>query len=152
MKLESTTGKMLNAFEIKVYTAGQNIATAGTATQSSTLRGKQKFAAPSAIDGNDSTFIHTDWSDTSPWWQVLLTLESEIESVEIRNRWCGDENDQLKCLCRMSGAKLSLLDDQGSVIVEKTLADTCGQLTLSLDFDSTCTDAVSPKLCRIFAK
>ena len=153
MKLESATGEILNAFEIEVFTAGQNIATDGTATQSSTYRGRQKFAASSAIDGNDSTFIHSGQGDASPWWQVLLALKSEIESVKITNRWCGNENDLNGCLCRMSGAKLSLLDDKGSVIAEKTLGDTCGQINLSLDFDTTCSDAVSlkTKLCRIFS-
>ena len=102
VKLESTTGEILNAFEIEVYAAGQNIAIDGTATQSSTHNEKSKFDASSAIDGDDSTFIHTDASDDSPWWQVGFTLKSEIESVEIKNRWCGDENDQAECLCRMS--------------------------------------------------
>jgi hypothetical protein len=116
VKLESTTGDKLNAYEINMYSSGNDIAASGTATQSSTFNDKTIFEAYRGIDGDSTTFFHTGADDTSAWWQVALSQESEIESVEILNRKCGD-NDIAECLCRMSSAKLSLIGEQGSVVV-----------------------------------
>jgi hypothetical protein len=82
-----------------------------TVTQSSTLEG---YAATNAIDGDSSTFSHTE-SNTgkSEWWQVDLGVGvyHTIASVRIANRWCGSPDDEPACLCRLSQAKVWLFDD-----------------------------------------
>jgi hypothetical protein len=82
-----------------------------------------------------NSFSHTN--DNTPWWQVELVSTSTIQQIKIENRFCGDANDQTGCLCRLSRAKLSLLDDRGLVVAEQNIDDTCGELTVTLKFDNT---------------
>jgi hypothetical protein len=129
-------------FDVKIYSPGNNLALMERATQSSTLKGLDKFAASSAIDGDINSFSHT--SDNTPWWQVELASISPIEYVEIKNRFCGNVDDLTGCLCRLSGAKLSLLNEIGLVVAEQHLDDTCGKLTVDFRFNPTfpCSDPV----------
>ena len=114
-----------------------DVAQEGVASQSSTL--KDKFNASNVNDNEVSTFSHTN--DAGAWLQLDLNEETDVYYVEIMNRYCGDTNDESECLCRLSNAKLSLLDDTGLAIASKELGDTCGKLTLSYDF------SCSPEVC-----
>ncbi len=63
-----------------------------TASQSSTLGG---FVAGNAVDGNTSTFSHTNSGDLTPSWEVNLGSTQEISSIEITTRsgCCTPERD-----------------------------------------------------------
>jgi hypothetical protein len=129
VRLESTTSKQLNIFEVEVYSSGANVAMSGTASQSSTL--KDRFAAGKAIEGDSSTFSHTN--DSSAWWEVNLNGLVDTSSVVIKNRWCGSESDISGCLCRLSSARLTLYEND-SIVATRTLGDTCNELVVSMTF------------------
>ena len=147
---------IIAAFEVKVfsYTSDntlKNVALEGTASQSSTFQNNEaRFGASNAIDNNGSSFSYTKSRVTSgsPWWKIDLPTSSEIESVVIENRYCRTTEDTPGCLCRISGAKVQLLDSLGVTVAEKTLGDTCNQLTLKLEFGNTfeCSNEVSQSL------
>jgi len=132
IRLESTTGAHIQIFELEALSSNVNVALQGTATQSSDWG--SKFVASNAIDGNENTFSHTRHSNA--WIEIDLGESHLIDEVVIKNRWCGDESDGPACLCRLSSAKILLLDDNGSIIAEKNLEDTCGVLTVSESYTS----------------
>lgn len=110
----------------------------GAASQSSTLKNRQKFEASNAIDGaDDGSFSHTDNGDSSAWWQVTFGGQ-EINRISLSNRYCGDTNDSTGCLCRLSSAKVQLFDSSGSMIEEILLGNTCGLLTVDVDTKDSC--------------
>jgi len=120
-------------FEVQVFSSGNNVANGKTSAQSSTL--KTGFAAGQAVDGDVTTFSHTNAkAQGSPvWWEVDLGNEYSVESVTIMNRWCTDSTDPPGCLCRLSSAKLLLVDGKGSDTATLTMGDTCGKSKLLLD-------------------
>jgi len=137
------TGLPIHVLEVKAMNASNaNIAQGGTATQSSTFMDDQdKFGANNAVDGDSTTFTHTK-SESNPWWQVDLGDNYDISSIEILNRWCKDLNDSANCLCRLSGATISLVDDSGTEFTSISTGNTCGQVNLEFVFES------SPQFCR----
>ena len=135
LKIESTTGEQIQMFELQVLSSGANIALNKDAHQSSTLGSKAAFLA---VDGDITTFSHTADSNTNAIWEVDFGGTFSTEFVEVKNRWCGDPSDLSNCLCRLSGATLSLMDEQGGVVLTKTFGDTCGVYDLSFDM-SFCT-------------
>ena len=140
---QPNTGLPIQVFEVKVLNSyNLNIAKGGIATQSSTFKNSQaKFGANNAVDGDFATFTHTD--DPSPWWQVDVGENYDISSIEIVNRWCSDINDSANCLCRLSGATITLIDDHGTDVTSiSTGSNTCGQANLEFVFES------SPEFCQ----
>jgi hypothetical protein len=139
---QEITGLPIQVFEVYVInSAGANVAEGMNASQSSTFvttSGKH-FDAYHAVDGDHGTFSHT--KDANPWLEIDLGESSEISSVGILNRWCKSSSDPSGCLCRLSGAVLSLIDDSKTTITSTTLGDTCGQSTLEYVFDP------SPDFC-----
>lgn len=136
VKISATTGNPINMFEVLVFsTSGVNVAMSGMATQSTTLK---SLEASHAIDGNWNSFSHTSKSEDGSfdWWMVELSESFEIGSVEIANRWCQDPADANDCLGRLSYAKLSLLSANGSVIETRSVGNTSGKLSLTIDFKS----------------
>jgi hypothetical protein len=132
IKLESTTGQVLHILEINVYSSGIKQSTSATASQSSTLN---SFVASRANDDSESTFTHTKLDDKSAWLRLDFSREIKVEPVEIVNRWCISTTDPYGCLCRLSYARLSLMDSNGSIIAQATLGDTCAKLRITVDFD-----------------
>ncbi|KAL7507478.1 hypothetical protein ACHAXN_004659 [Cyclotella atomus] len=132
IRLESTTGNHLQLFELKALSSNTNVALQGTATQSSNW--SQRYTASNAIDGNENSFSHT--MDSNAWLEVDLGSPKMLNKVEIVNRHCGDWSDAPGCLCRLSKAKLSLIDKDGKVIATRQFGDTCGVHTLSEFFAS----------------
>jgi hypothetical protein len=132
VRLESTTGAYIQLFELKALSSNDNVALQGTATQSSDWN--DRFVASKAIDGDETTFSHT--KDASSYLEVDLGNAYSIEKVVIVNRWCGGTGDTVGCLCRLSKANLSLIDEDGLVIARRQLGDTCKQLTISQSFVS----------------
>ena len=131
MRLESTTGEQIQMFELQALSSGTNVALQGTATQSSNLK---RFRAANAIDGDKATFSHT--RDSNAYWEVDLGRIHPIDKIVILNRWCWNIQDSPGCLCRLSGATLSLLDESNSVIAKRTLGDTCATHTIAMSFSS----------------
>ncbi|MEZ6138574.1 MAG: DUF1553 domain-containing protein [Pirellulaceae bacterium] len=99
--------KILSLAEVQVFAGEKNVASDGTATQSSTAYGGD---APRAIDGNssgryaeDHSTTHTDTS-SNPWWEVDLLQPRAIDRIVIWNRTDGDLHS------RLDGAQVLLLD------------------------------------------
>eukprot|EP00956_Cyclotella_meneghiniana_P031653 scaffold83776_cov22-Cyclotella_meneghiniana.AAC.2 len=135
VKIESTTGAPISLFEVEVISTDGVDVTKGVnviVTQSSTFNDNSKFQASNAIDSTANSFSHTKFG--SAWWEVSWDQPHEIDSVQILNRWCSDVTDPANCLCRLSHATVSLLDDEGSVLATQSTHDTCDKPSLKLDF------------------
>jgi hypothetical protein len=150
IRIESTTGEPIQIFELQAYTtSGLEVATGKVATQSSTFKDDNvKFGASNAVDGNNSTFSHTN--DASSTWEVDLAGDYGISFTSIQNRWCGGTSDNSNCLCRLTNAKLSLLDVQGEVVSSVKVGNTCGTLTVKNDFEYASRPAVSARFACIY--
>jgi hypothetical protein len=135
VKLQSTSSTALHMFEVNVFSGGLNVAKNKVASQSSTFNDNEiKFGAGRAVDGHNQTFSHTALLENS-WWEVDLQSMVNVESVNVLNRYCGwDTSDPHGCLCRLSGALVQLIDDNGVVLSTSVLGDTCESLTVLADF------------------
>ncbi|KAL3798491.1 hypothetical protein ACHAWO_011166 [Cyclotella atomus] len=140
VKLESTTGEVIQIFELQLFSNGVNIAPDGIATQSSTYK---LLTADMAVDDDVSSFSHTALEDGGAWWQLELKDEHSVEKLTILNRFCGGPSDPPSCLCRLSFAKLSFMDESGAVILTESFGNTCHEEQLDLDL-SSCND--QPKI------
>jgi hypothetical protein len=58
-----------------------------------------------------------------------------IESIKILKRWCEDSSNLAGCLCCLSYAFISLLDDDGKLVNAAVAANTCGVLEVEHVFD-----------------
>jgi hypothetical protein len=145
VRLESTNGEPLQMFEVQVYSGdGNNIALQGSASQSSTLKNLDKFAAANSIDDDSSTFSHTQAGEADLWWEVdLKSTIDGVQRIKILNRNCGKgPEDPLGCLCRLSQAKLILLQD-GEPIDTRTLGNTCNVPVISESFGPNIQDSMT---------
>lgn len=70
----------------------QNLAPAGTATQSSTL---DQYTASLAIDGDFGNFTHTLSSDSTPDWTLDLESRSLLSEITLHNR-SGSSSQRLR--------------------------------------------------------
>lgn len=86
----------------------QNLAPAGTATQTSTLGG---FTASLGIDGNTGNFTHTLNTDTTPAWTLNLRRRALISEVTVNNRGDGC------CQYRLRDITVQILDADGTTVV-----------------------------------
>jgi hypothetical protein len=124
-------------FEVQVISSGSNVAIGKVATQSSDFKGKAMFAASKAVDDNKNSFSHTDRSECGVWWEVNLGDLFIIESIKILNRWCENESDENGCMCRLSHAAISLLDDDGNWVDAALTGNTCGDPEVDHVFDAS---------------
>jgi DNA-binding beta-propeller fold protein YncE/regulation of enolase protein 1 (concanavalin A-like superfamily) len=79
-------GDQGQAAPIAVQPSQVNIASLGTAMQSSTYANLSQYQASAAIDGTTSTFTSTASADTSPWWQLNLNTTYAIDHITLINR------------------------------------------------------------------
>ena len=100
------SSRILTLAEVEIFSNGKNIATNGTATQSST---HGNAVASRAIDGNkDSDYnkggqTHTkNEGSTNAWWELDLQSTLSVDKIAIWNRQ-GFEG-------RLDGFTLTLLD------------------------------------------
>jgi hypothetical protein len=133
--IELGTGKNIHMFEVHVIDTGDNnVAVRKPSSQSSTLK---LFNASRAVDGDVSTFSHTDVSvqaaASSVWWKVALGDGFRIKSVKIKNRYCSNPSDSAGCLCRLTDATVSLLNHLGTPVATQSVGDTCGKQDLLLE-------------------
>lgn len=109
--------RILSLAEVQVFSGSENIASRGTATQSSEILGG---AALRAVDGNtsgnwaDNSTTHTAISE-APWWELDLGGMNVVDSIAVWNR--TDSN----LLDRLSGAKIALLDENRNEVWQTTL-------------------------------
>lgn len=110
--------KILALAEVQVFNGDDNVALKGTATQSSTT---YNGTASRAIDGNtngdyfiSNSVTHTN-SSRRPWWEVDLQSTIPIDRIAIWNRTDGNLHE------RLSGAKLTILDENRQTVFEQTL-------------------------------
>jgi hypothetical protein len=132
--IELSTGNNIHMFEMQVIDEDNNdVAASKPSSQSSTFK---QFNASRAVDGDVSTFSHTDVSvqtaASSVWWKVALGDEFHVKFVAIKNRYCGSPSDSASCLCRLTNATVSLLDYLGNPVATKSVGDTCEQQDLLL--------------------
>ncbi|MGH1492304.1 MAG: discoidin domain-containing protein [Acidimicrobiales bacterium] len=93
IRVQKAGSGYLSLAEVQVFSSEQNIAVGSSATQSSTRGGG---AAARAVDGNadgrwtSNSVTHTT-QENQAWWQTDLGTETNITSVEIKNRTdcCG---------------------------------------------------------------
>ncbi|NIP84250.1 MAG: hypothetical protein GTO03_01270, partial [Planctomycetales bacterium] len=93
----------------------QNLATAGTATQSTTdYGGHAKLAIDGNTDGNykANSTTHTGNGDPEPWWEVDLGAEHDLSRIVVWNR--TDNGLQQ----RLDGFRLMVLDAQRQPVWE----------------------------------
>lgn len=127
--------RILTLAEVEIMSEGQNIARAGTATQSSVGFGG---VASRALDGNKSGVhaedgqTHTHQSTDNPWWEVDLGSEVPIQSIVIWNR---DEQNG-RYVDRLAGFTVKLLDTSRSeVFVQADNPAPAQNVTLTVDED-----------------
>jgi hypothetical protein len=90
------------------------------------------------VDGDTSTFSHTD--DLAATWEVDLGQDYNISFVSIKNRFCGGISDTSGCLCRLTGARVTLFDSNSNAVKSASFDNTCGNLNPVLDFDPCVSD------------
>lgn len=108
--------RILSLAEVQVFSGTNNIASTGTATQSSTGFGGNPERA---IDGNTDghyerarSTTHTDVSRNDPWWELDLRSEQPIDRLVLWNRTDGAGE-------RLAGYRLVLLDAQRNPVWEE---------------------------------
>ncbi len=120
------SSKSLKPFSIEVKPA-QNIAhLLGKATQAP-KDGYYYYVSPDkAIDGNLSTYNHTQGDVTLNWWQLELPNDTKIHNIVIHNR-AGQQ-------ARLNGAKVYVSDDNYTGILPQNLVATLNSnLTQNID-------------------
>ncbi|MCH1506501.1 MAG: plastocyanin/azurin family copper-binding protein [Verrucomicrobiales bacterium] len=106
---------ILTLAEVEVMSGNANIATRGTATQSSVA---SSGLPQRAIDGNTAgsyganTSTHTKEPDNDPWWEVDLGGSYPIEAITIWNRTDGNLGR------RLNRFNLTVLDDTRRTVFE----------------------------------
>ncbi|PWQ97151.1 discoidin domain-containing protein [Leucothrix arctica] len=115
----TNTNVILSLAEVQIYgtvavtTDLTNLALSGIASQSTT---DYSGVASRAIDGNTSgaysqnSVTHTNSSNTTAWWQVVLPQEATIGQIALFNR-----TDSC-CTSRLTNFTVSVLDDAENVI------------------------------------
>lgn len=116
--------RILSLAEVEVVSQGQNVATSGTAAQSSTA---YEGVAQRAIDGNtdgqyfnSNSVTHTAADSTDPWWEVTLAQAAPLERIVLWNRTDGGAS----IMGRLNGAVVRVLNDQRELVWEGQVDDT----------------------------
>ncbi|MEY3174669.1 MAG: hypothetical protein RLZZ436_2583 [Planctomycetota bacterium] len=111
--------RILSLAEVQVFSRGANIATSGSATQSSTdFAGPAQLAIDNNTDGDyeQKSVTHTAISK-DPWWELELNTAAPIEKVVIWNRTGNGIHT------RLSNFRILLLDAERREIHTSMVAD-----------------------------
>ncbi len=117
VRIEQPGLEPLNLAEVQIFSGGKNVATQGTAKQSSVgWRGSPELA----IDGNTNgdlsvgkSVMCTHGKMSNPWWQVDLNAERALEKIILWNRTDGGFGARTKNLT------VKILNAQQRVVWEK---------------------------------
>ena len=138
----ATRTDSLQMLDVGVFSSEIDVALGKPVVQSSTNYDQ-------ASSGNDADLTMTsETEDKDLWWIVDLLGEVQVERVSISNRRCVDLTGGTQCLCELSNAMLSVLDEEDTVIASQILGDTCSKLRLDFDYFSPdyCPASMSPKI------
>ena len=132
VRIEAAKGHsgFITISEVEIFSAGKNIARAGTAKQSSNYSGGS--AAGKAIDGtNDGTFpsCACTLEETDPWWEIDLGAVNLIDHILVYNR-----NDC--CPERLDNVTVSILDQDRKVTATRKIGDAPFKSELVLNPDA----------------
>lgn len=143
IKIQSTTNLAINMFDFRAFSNTSNVALRGIANQSTTFNDDDaRFGASNAVDNDTATFSSTI-DGPGQWWQVILETSADIHSIQILNRYCGqDPSDRLGCLCRLANAEIILYNDDMSSITTRILGNTCGMILIAEIF--ACPNTLAP--------
>lgn len=110
--------RILSLAEVQVFAGGDNLASGGIASQSSTANeGAAKLAIDGKTNGNfekGKTATHTEKSE-NPWWELDLKSGQAVERVVVWNR------TDAKLGARLAGARVALLDEERTVVWESAV-------------------------------
>jgi len=134
VKVVSGTGRPIQMFEFRVFSFGKNVALGKLATQSSNYKELNMFGAGKAVDGDPTSFSHTQRIMDGSWWEVDLEEMIPIESISIVNRWCRSIDDPANCLCRLSYSTLYLWDNERNLVAAQVIGNTCGAKEVNFTF------------------
>ncbi len=119
--------KLLQLAEVQVFSAGQNIAPQGVASQKSTYT---DAVAARANDGNttpqydQNSVSHTGINTDDPWWEVDLKSLQPIDRIVVWNRAEAGE--------RLGGFRIVALNEQRQAVWEKAGNPAEAQVAFSL--------------------
>ena len=106
-------GQLLSLAEVQAFRGGANVATKGSASQSSTdYEGEAKRAIDGNTNGNyyqANSVTHTK-AENDPWWEVRLAESGPVERIAIWNRTDGGTGS------RLVNFRVTLLDDDRKVV------------------------------------
>ena len=114
--------RILSLAEVQVFAGGENVATKGTATQSSVaFDGPAKLAIDGNANGNyfESKSVTHNNQEDNPWWEVDLGADRSIERIAIWNRTDGGE----AIGSRLRGYKVQVLDAKRNVVWQESPKD-----------------------------
>ena len=130
VRIELPRHDWLKMAEVQVFRGDENLALAGTATQSSTAyEGYAKLAIDGSTDPHFSSgrsISHTAFNE-NPWWEVELAHPSRVDRLAI---WSEEANS-----FRLAGAIVMLLDPDRKPVWKQTLLfppDLTATLTVNL--------------------
>ncbi len=125
-------GKMIHLAEVQVFSGGENIATEGQASQSSTdYGGKAQLAIDGNTDGDfeQGSVTHTA-AERDPWLEIDLGSERPIERLVIWNR--SDGGDRIAG--RIKGFQVRLLDAERETVWSQSPSEVPGpEMALAVD-------------------
>jgi len=117
--------------DITLFEATRNVGYEKPTTQSSEYDGGSSWKAVDGDTGSnwsDGTMAHTMADLTSPWWEVDLEKEYEIETIVLHNR-------EDCCSERLTGVRVELIDNSGSIVAYENYAnDTTNVESIEFDF------------------
>ena len=135
-----------------IMSNGINVAMGKTASQSSSWVAPWNglaFDASRAVDGSEGKWSFSKTNDLSAWWEVDLGSLHSIESVNIKNRWCQDTSDPRGCLCDLSDATVTMLDEYGVPVASASTLNTCGMLDVHPNLPPPCDSYCLPNARKV---
>ena len=136
VRVELPRHDYLTMSEVQVFRGDENVARAGTATQSSTAyEGHAKLAIDGSTHPHFATgrsISHTAFND-NPWWEVDLGEPTRVDRVVL---WNEDAHPY-----RLAGARVTLLDPDRKPVWQQTLLFS-PDLTATLTVDVRCAAAI----------
>ena len=111
-------------------THAANLASDGTASQSSEIGSGGGYPARYGNNGDLTDFTHTAHNTPDEWWRVDLTGPAVVDSIIVHNR--NHNNDAVTS--RLSFALLQILGDDDTILDEKELPDTSSTTNFEYSF------------------
>ena len=72
-----------------------------------------------------------------------------IDSINIKNRWCNDTSDPRGCLCKLSNATVSMIDENDIVVATASALNTCSVLNVHPNLPPPCDSYCLPNARKV---